>query len=236
MTRIFILSLLVLSSCSSSKKVSELTENDVIISMEKEGCFGSCPIYSIKIYSNGYSEFLGKEHTYKIGSHSLTLSNDRLKELKSEFKKANFFSFDDYYESNIPDLPTVMIYYKEKDKSKKIVGKRERPSEVHKLQFLIEQIAESKLGWNVIDGTYEESKPEFDKSKIIITLNNGAQLSRWFNNARENHGIRIIKKLDESYDSWVISYNQSKYSSKEILNILKSDENITSAEFTRVNP
>lgn len=195
MKYVSLIAVFLIISCSTTKNVDELTEQDLVIKMEKEGCFGKCPVYSLSIYKGGYTVFVGTENTFKLGTHALTLSKDKYKELMAEFKSADLFQYEDYYETKIPDLPTVKIYYKEKDREKTIVGKRERPEAVHKLQFQLEQIAESRNGWTVIDGSVENKKEKIDQSKIVIQLNDGAQLSRWFNNARESHGIRILKKM-----------------------------------------
>ncbi|MGA0257669.1 MAG: DUF6438 domain-containing protein, partial [Saprospiraceae bacterium] len=57
---VFISSLFIIA-CSSSKDISELGPEDVLISMEKEACFGSCPVYTFKIYTGGYCTFEGKQ-------------------------------------------------------------------------------------------------------------------------------------------------------------------------------
>lgn len=232
----FLIFILLLAGCSTSKDLSQLTEEDIVISMEKEACFGTCPAYTFDVYPGGWCVFNGKSNTYKLGTHKLQLSKSKYKELISEFKDADFFQFEDYYQSDIPDLPNVSISYREKDKIKTIVGKRERPSEIHKLQFLLEQIAESKESWIVIDGTIEEKKPEFDKTKLVLQLKNGAQLSRWFDTARQNYGIRILKRMDESYDNWLVSYDRNRFDPDEIIERLKSDENVSSVDFKLIDP
>ena len=236
MRLLFVFCICLLFACSTTKTPEELTTNDIRLSLKKEGCFGSCPVYTLNVYDGGYCEFIGLENCYKIGKHSLQLTKEKYKSLYAEFKSADLFQFQDYYESNIPDLPSITISYFEKDTSKTIVGKRERPEIIHKLQFLLEEIAESKTGWTVIDGSIEEKKEVIDKSKIVIELKNGAQLSRWFNDYRQSHGIRIIKQLDNDYDKWLVSYNTNDYAPTEILEILKKDENVSSAEFLKVDP
>jgi len=232
---VFISSLFIIA-CSSSKDISELGPEDVLISMEKEACFGSCPVYTFKIYKGGYCTFEGKQDSYKMGTHSLTLSKEKYKEVKNAFETANLFQYQDFYESNIPDLPTVKISYRKKDQVKSVTGKRERPDAVHKLQFILEEIAESKTGWKIIDGSVQEKTTEYDKSQIVIQLIDGAQLSRWFDYARKNYGIRILKQIDGSYDRWLVSYNMKEFSPEEILDILRKDENVSSAEFKLINP
>lgn len=223
-------------ACSTTKDISDLGPDDVLISMEKEACFGTCPAYSFKIYEGGYCSFEGKQNSYKMGTHSLTLSKEKYKEVKKAFETVDFFQYQDFYESNIPDLPTVKISYRKKNQVKSVTGKRERPDAVHKLQFILEEIAESKTGWKVIDGSIQEKTTEYDKSQIVVQLIDGAQLSRWFDYARKNYGIRILKQIDGSYDHWLVSYNMKDYTPEEILNVLRKDENVASAEFRLINP
>jgi hypothetical protein len=228
--------LVFLFSCKTKKDIVETGAEDVIISLQKEGCYGTCPVYKFEIFKGGYCEFNGQQHTYKQGKHSLQLSDKKYKEVLSSFKKADLFKYEDFYESNIPDLPQITISYTEKNKTKTIVGKRESPEAIHKLQVILEQIAESKDGWTIIDGTVQEVKPKLDKTQIVLELKNGAQLSRWFNKAKDDYGIRILKKLDDSFDSWLVSYNMKKFGPNEILELLKKDENVSSASFKRLNP
>lgn len=232
----FLFIAVILASCSGTKNLEEPDSDKLLISMKKESCFGDCPAYTFNLYDGGYCEFIGVSNTYKQGKHALTLSKEKFKEVKTAFKEADVFQYEDYYESNIPDLPTVVLSYHEGDRSKTITGKRERPDAVHKLQFRLEQIAESRTGWEIIDGSIKEEKPEYDETQIELELVNGAQLSRWFDNARQNYGIRILKRLDASYDKWLISYNIKDYTPKEILGILNKDENVASASFRRLDP
>ena len=188
------------------------------------------------MYKGGFCEFIGQENTDKIGTFELLLSPDKYKEISEAFKNANFFSFEDIYESKILDLPLIKLTYSEKEQSKTIQGKRERPQEIRKLQILIEQIAESETGWNAVSDDTGKAEPEYtiDNSKIEITIKNGGQLSRWFDDARKNWGIRIVKRDDNSADKWIVSYSKNKYDPEEILSILQKDENIDSAEFLRI--
>ena len=90
------LAIIIMFSCSSTKNIEELTESDIMIQLEKEGCFGKCPIYVFTMYNGGYCEFEGMDNTYKLGKHGLQLSKDKYKELKSIFKDANIFQYEDY--------------------------------------------------------------------------------------------------------------------------------------------
>ncbi|NNL91640.1 MAG: hypothetical protein HKO66_05380 [Saprospiraceae bacterium] len=229
--------LIVFISCSTTKiDPSKLTEEDVEISMNKGVCFDKCPVYTFKMYPTGYCEFYGELNTPKLGKHALQLSKDKYKEVKKAFENSNFFEFQDYYESKIQDLASVSLTYRKKEQVKTVTGKRERPTELHRLQKILEEIAESKNGWSIIDGTIVE-KPviEYDKSQIEIQFTGGNQITRWFNNARKAYGVRILKRLDDKTDKWLISYDAKKITPEEMIAILNADESIKSASFLTTN-
>ena len=230
---VLVFSLLLFASCNTTKEISELNENDIVLSLKKSGCFGNCPVYTFNIYEGGYCEFIGKQNTNKIGTHSRQLEKDEYKALVKSFKESNFHDFQDMYESNIADLPLMTISYNDGKVLKTVKGKRERPEELHRLQFKLEKIAESKSGWTLIneDIKPEDKGPKYIKSQIILELKNGNQLSKWFNTMRIDHGIRILKRLDDSEGKWLVSYNVKNYSPEDMIGILRNDPNVLSADF-----
>jgi len=221
-------------SCKSTKNAIESKDGQVEIRLKKGGCFGKCPVYTFNIYKGGLCEFLGKKNTSKIGKHTLQLSKDRYKKIKAAFEESDYDKFQDFYESDIPDLPTIVISYLVKGEMKTITGKRERPEKIHKLQFLLEQISENDKGWTYVGPTQEaaaEKPKEYIKSEIILQVKDAGQLSRWFDDMRKNHSVRIIKPLSVENNTWLISYDKNKYQPDEILSMLRKNENVVSAEY-----
>ncbi|MBT8230167.1 MAG: hypothetical protein KJO50_07890, partial [Bacteroidia bacterium] len=128
----------------------------------------------------------------------------------------------------------ITMTYNDGKSIKTVKGKRERPTILHRLQFKLEKIAETEDAWTLIsEKTVEENKgPKYNKSHIILNLKHGSQLASWFNKMRKEHGVRILKRLSNNEESWLISYNQNKYSPEEMLELLRNDPNVASAEFS----
>jgi len=230
------ISLVVFFSCKSKKEMvtpnKKEDKNEAIMSLHKSACFGSCPVYSFYIYKNGETKFEGKKNTKKIGTYTKQLDRETYNSLVDAFDEADFFGLQDMYESRIADLPSVKISYMKDDSVKYVTGKRERPERVHKIQFKLEQIAESDEGWTLTDTpTTDEKAPQPIKSEIIVVTNGGPQLAKWFDKMRIDHGIRIKKRLSSASDKWLISYDPKKNTPEEMLNILQTDEFVKSAEF-----
>ncbi len=230
---ILVFIILLFTACNTSKPITELTQDDILITLTKDGCFGECPIYTFNIYAGGYSEFIGKRNTSKLGTHAKQLDKEVYKSTLSSFKESKFHDFDNNYESSIEDLPLITMSYNNGRSLKTVKGKREMPTLVHRLQFKLEQIAENDSGWILIDENVEEvdEGPAYIKTQIILVLKHGNQLSKWFNQMRQEHGLRILKRLNNTNDSWLVSYDTRKYKPEEMLELLRNDENVKSADF-----
>jgi len=227
-------------ACKSTKETitePESSEDNLIISMSKGACFGTCPVYTLDIHKGGFCTFHGRKNTKKKGKFAKKLSKEDYKNLVNAFKDSNFMEFEDHYESNIADLPSVSISYVEGGVKKSVLGKRERPEALHKLQFKLETIAESLDDWTLMEAPSEEElkkeEPKLIKSEIILTTLGGPQLARWFDNMRQEYSVRIMKKLSDTSDMWLISYNKKRFSPEEMLSILQNDPFVKSAEFNQ---
>ena len=229
----FVAIILFFAACKTTKPVSELTDNDIVFTLRKGGCFGECPVYTYNIYDGGHSEFIGQMHTDKVGTHHKTLDKTVYKELVKAFKDAKFHEFDEFYESNIADLPLITMSFNNGKSLKTIKGKRERPTELHRLQFKLEQIAESSDGWSLIDEELQkqDTGPKYIKTQIVLKLKHGNQLAKWFNKMRTEHGIRILKRLSNDDDAWLVSYDTRRYAPEKMLEIFRNDPNVASADF-----
>lgn len=231
-------------SCKSTKETLktvdvasvEVSEEDQVFQMKKSACYGTCPHYDFMIYKNRYAKFIGREHTSKLGTYAKFISKEQYEKLENAFDKADFFGFEDFYESDIADLPGVTLGYTKKGNSKTIGGKRERPEPLHKLQFLLETIAEIDEGWTQIATPTETNKEKVveDKTKIIIDFARPNKMARWFSVMKDKFGVQTVMKLDNNFNSWLISYNTTKFTPKEMMDYLEADPTIKSAKFQKV--
>jgi len=237
-TSLFVL--LVLVSCKTTKDATKTvdlnnvsTSKDAIVfSLMKGACFGTCPVYTLKIYNNRYVEYIGKENTERLGTYGKMLDKSSYKSLVGAFDEADFYSFQNVYESNIADLPQIIISYTKDGMTKTVAGKRERPEALHKLQFQLEKIVESNDGWELISHAKGPEKEEkIDKSKIIVDIAKGSQLSRWFSTLKDKFGVQILQKLSDNSDSWLIGINPKLHNPDDVLLYLNSDPVVKAARF-----
>ena len=143
----FPLALLLLVGClnlSACRTMPEHSEQDLLCSMEKTSCFGTCPVYELKIYSDGWAQLTGIAHTPYIGNYQLKLSPKEVLLVKKAFKDADFFDLDEKYYANVSDLPTTYLYYHDGDRTKKVMDYHGAPPNLKQLEAYLSTFLERK--------------------------------------------------------------------------------------------
>ena len=92
----------------------------VSIILERTGCFGSCPSYTVAVNTDGIV-FDGHGFTVALGKHRDTISADEVREFAKKFIAADFYSMDAEYSATVTDLPTYMLSIAIDGQTKKVV-------------------------------------------------------------------------------------------------------------------
>lgn len=77
--------------------LSDTDLKTLTIRMERTGCYGSCPAYTVTIHGDGGLEYEGKGHVKESGIQKTRLELDTIKALAKEFAKANFLTLSEDY-------------------------------------------------------------------------------------------------------------------------------------------
>ena len=128
-------------SCSVPRTISD---DDVLIELKRTACYGSCPVYTIKIDKNGKGLFEGVENVDKIGIFSFKLSQDELMEIEIAFQEVDFFQLKKIYDAQVSDLPTTYISYNKDVNRKKIMDYYGAPEKLRTLENNIETLVLTK--------------------------------------------------------------------------------------------
>jgi hypothetical protein len=141
---LFVSTLFIFGLCENVKAQSK---SETLITIERTACFGSCPIYSAEIYSDGTVIYKGKDFVKIEGEKRYKIPQVRIKMLIEEFQKANYFSLKDKYETDengmiITDQPTTITSIVLNGKQKKVVNYYGAPKELEKLENKIDDLAD----------------------------------------------------------------------------------------------
>lgn len=80
-------------------KASEQTvPQDTLITLERTGCYGMCPIYKLTISADGTVVFEGIRFVKKAGIAKSAVSQEQIRELLDAFEKINYFELRDRYD------------------------------------------------------------------------------------------------------------------------------------------
>jgi hypothetical protein len=88
--------------------------SDTFISLERTGCYGTCPQYTLAISADGTVVFSGSYVREKGGTYEWKrsdviksrISEEQVGQLIAEFEKANYFSLQDRYRDARDGCPT----------------------------------------------------------------------------------------------------------------------------------
>ncbi|MCS0589178.1 DUF6438 domain-containing protein [Massilia norwichensis] len=67
--------------------------------LERNACYGSCPVYAVEIGRDGKGSFIGKEHVKANGTHPIRLAPADIALLSSVLTRSGFWSLKDHYVS-----------------------------------------------------------------------------------------------------------------------------------------
>jgi hypothetical protein len=82
--------------------------NSLRITLIRGACYGRCPTYQIEIHGDGTVLYEGKANVATKGRHTGKISHASLGELVEVFRKADYFSLAERYESGVTDNPTFV--------------------------------------------------------------------------------------------------------------------------------
>jgi len=97
------------------------TNGQIVISLAKTGCLGSCPVYELTIYENGTVVYEGRMFVGARGVRKTNIGEKKVRQLAAELESAGYFSLqDEYNQQTYTDSASATTYVKIGDKQKRI--------------------------------------------------------------------------------------------------------------------
>ena len=113
-------------------------------SIERTPCFGRCPTYTMKIYSDGFIEYNGKRDVDMIGAYTTTISSEQMDAILEKAKEIKFFEMDDSYDGMITDLPSTTTKIVMNDTEKSVYRRHGYPKRILTLEQLFDDLLKSE--------------------------------------------------------------------------------------------
>lgn len=80
----------------------------VTITLQRTGCFGSCPSYTVSVSTQG-TEFAGGGYVVAYGKHTASIDADAVRQLAKRFVAGDFYSMDPRYTASVTDNPSYAL-------------------------------------------------------------------------------------------------------------------------------
>jgi len=100
-----------LIGCSSSLPTVQNTPSypDLLIKLQRDVCFGTCPIYNLIVHFDGKVEYEGVAFVKIEGKQSSQISPAQIEELVNAIEAIDFFSLKDQYPPSVTDMPFIQL-------------------------------------------------------------------------------------------------------------------------------
>jgi hypothetical protein len=123
------------------------TTEAILITLERTPCYGTCPVYSLKISGDGEVIYEGKKYVKVLGVQKTTISKAAVQQLVSEFENAGYFGLNDNYTKyTVTDMPSANTSIAIGNRTKSInhyYGDRTAPEKLTALENKIDETVNS---------------------------------------------------------------------------------------------
>ena len=118
----------------------------LVASLAKTPCYGRCPVFEVRIYSDGVVEFFGKENVNLIGHFQANADQQFVDEVIRLAKAINYNELESNYPAHglkISDLPNVVTYVRIGNNEKSITNNHLAPQALIEFEKQLEKMINS---------------------------------------------------------------------------------------------
>ena len=78
------------------------------VELQRTQCFGSCPVYKVRVYADGQIAWSGTRHVQVVGERTGQITSEAARALIDQFRAAGFWNLCQSYTRMVTDLPTAI--------------------------------------------------------------------------------------------------------------------------------
>lgn len=137
-------------SAAAEKPVAAQTPPPAVITLERQPCFGTCPVYLLTVSGDGGVVFEGRRNVDSVGRFTAHLDAEHVAALVKLFDEIQFFALDDRYVMGAPgcqsyaaDAPIVITSIVTRGRTKRVehdAGCVGVPTRLGEIERAIDQI------------------------------------------------------------------------------------------------
>ncbi len=128
-----------------NESADSATARDIHIALERNACFGRCPVYRLELSGTGKVTYEGRGFVKTTGRQEASVSAGDVQALAKEIEDAGYFEFRDNYPPDATDHATVVTTVRIGERTKRIehnLGSRSAPAVLEALYQRIDETAD----------------------------------------------------------------------------------------------
>ena len=159
------------------------------ISMQRTACFGTCPVYTVRIYEDGLVESPGTRFVKLAGAQSWHVEPAAVRALVAEIDKAGFFEMRDEYTAPVTDHPTTYVTVISGARHKSIKDYCNAPPALKEIEQRIDEVSGVLRYVRDDDERLAAAIARGDAAAVKQLLASGADAR-----ARDANGVTLVMK------------------------------------------
>lgn len=128
-------------------------ESLLIASLERTTCYGKCPYYEAKVYSNGIVTYKGRKNVANIGLYQGRISAKQIRQLLDKAKSIGYIHLENKYPIKglgIIDFPVCITSVRDGDQKKMIYNRNDSPQRLVDYQDFFDELIE-EIEWTKVE-------------------------------------------------------------------------------------
>ncbi|MES2299135.1 MAG: ankyrin repeat domain-containing protein [Pseudomonadota bacterium] len=138
--------------------------NNILISLERSSCLGTCPNYRVEVYGDGRLVYVGTDHVAVRGRHSYRVAPGAVDQLLGTMREGDIWSMRPSYAGSITDVPVYRLtmnlggtVHRVIDYAGPMVG---MPAAVRRVESAVDLAANTQLWLHLSGATIRQLKAE----------------------------------------------------------------------------
>lgn len=123
---------------------SPAAEKTLFASIQRTPCFGSCPTYTMTIYSDGSVNYHGTRAVDLIGDYTTQITQKQMDAMVATAQQIGFMQLDDRYDAAVSDLPSATTTMVIDGVEKSVYRRYNYPQSLLSLEVLFDNLIKSE--------------------------------------------------------------------------------------------
>lgn len=120
----------------------------VKITLQRNACYGRCPVYSVEVHGDGSVFYEGKSYVAVRGRHRGRVPQKNVVELVKLFEETDYYSLPDHFSPCMLDTPIQITSLEIDGRRKQVMtctaGQTDTPVAVSELELAIDRLSGSQ--------------------------------------------------------------------------------------------